>query len=50
MQDQVSDPLLGQMRMKFWEETVEKIYVGDTPSHPVAVELHHVSTRSSALI
>jgi NADH dehydrogenase [ubiquinone] 1 alpha subcomplex assembly factor 6 len=45
VQDQVSDPRLGQMRMKFWEETVDKIYVNDTPSHPVAIELYHVSTH-----
>lgn len=51
VQDQVSDPHIGQMRMKFWEETVDKIYVDHAPSHPVAVELHHVSTQgSSALI
>jgi NADH dehydrogenase [ubiquinone] 1 alpha subcomplex assembly factor 6 len=43
IQDQVSDLRLGQMRMKFWEETLEKIYVDDTPGHPVAVELYRVS-------
>jgi NADH dehydrogenase [ubiquinone] 1 alpha subcomplex assembly factor 6 len=43
VQDHVSDPHLGKMRMKFWEETLEKIYVGDIPSHPVAKELHRVS-------
>jgi NADH dehydrogenase [ubiquinone] 1 alpha subcomplex assembly factor 6 len=46
IQDQVTEPHLGQMRMKFWEETLDKIYVNDTPSHPVAVELHRVSAHS----
>ncbi|XP_021927289.1 NADH dehydrogenase (ubiquinone) complex I, assembly factor 6 isoform X2 [Zootermopsis nevadensis] len=45
VQDQVSDPHIGQMRMKFWEETVDKIYVDHAPSHPVAVELHHAIRR-----
>jgi NADH dehydrogenase [ubiquinone] 1 alpha subcomplex assembly factor 6 len=44
VQDHVSDLHLGKMRMKFWEETLEKIYVDDTPSHPVAIELYRVST------
>lgn len=45
VQDQVTEPHLGQMRMKFWEETVDKIYVSDPPSHPVAVELHRATKR-----
>jgi NADH dehydrogenase [ubiquinone] 1 alpha subcomplex assembly factor 6 len=44
VQDHVNDPHIGKMRMKFWEETLEKIYVDDTPSHPVAKELYRVST------
>ena len=46
VQDQVTEPHLGQIRMKFWEETVDKIYVNDPPSHPVAVELHRVSAQN----
>lgn len=45
VQDQVSDPNLGKMRMKFWEESVEKMYVDDTPSHPVVIELHRATKR-----
>jgi NADH dehydrogenase [ubiquinone] 1 alpha subcomplex assembly factor 6 len=45
VQDHVSDAHLGKMRMKFWEETVEKIYVDNTPNHPVAKELHRVSKK-----
>ena len=43
IQDQVSDPRIGQMRMKFWEEAVEKIFAGDAHKHPVALELYRVS-------
>ncbi|KAJ9589879.1 hypothetical protein L9F63_016997 [Diploptera punctata] len=45
VQDQVSDPRLGQMRMKFWEESVEKIFANDAPKHPVALELHRASKK-----
>jgi len=41
VQDQVTEPQLGQMKMKFWEETSDKIYVTDPPSQPVAVELQN---------
>ncbi|XP_069677054.1 NADH dehydrogenase (ubiquinone) complex I, assembly factor 6 isoform X2 [Periplaneta americana] len=45
VQDQVSDPRLGQMRMKFWEEVVERIYSDNAPSHPVALELHRATQQ-----
>lgn len=38
--DIVSDIRIGQMRMKFWEETLEKLYKDDVAKHPVASLLH----------
>ncbi|KAJ8867179.1 hypothetical protein PR048_030973 [Dryococelus australis] len=45
VQDHVSDSRIGQMRMKFWEDTIEKIYSDNVPQHPVAIELHHAFKR-----
>jgi len=42
VQDQVSKPQLGVMRMKFWEDSLDKIYAGKVPNNPVAVELAKV--------
>ncbi|XP_067006813.1 NADH dehydrogenase (ubiquinone) complex I, assembly factor 6 isoform X2 [Anabrus simplex] len=33
------------MRMKFWEDTLEKIYQNDVPKHPVAMELYRAVKR-----
>lgn len=43
--EQVSQPNIGLMRLKFWEETVDKCFTGDLnkiPKHPVAEELFRV--------
>ncbi|KAK7792591.1 hypothetical protein R5R35_005311 [Gryllus longicercus] len=40
VQDSVSETRIGQMRIKFWEETIEKLYRDEVPKHPVAVQLH----------
>lgn len=40
IQDQVSQGLIGQMRMKFWQDTLESIYHDGPPSQPVALQLH----------
>ncbi|XP_063236947.1 NADH dehydrogenase (ubiquinone) complex I, assembly factor 6 [Bacillus rossius redtenbacheri] len=46
VQDSVSDSQIGQMRMKFWEDTIEKIYAdSNVPQHPVAAELYSASKR-----
>lgn len=42
VEDLVSKPQLGAMRLKFWDESVEKIYNGKVPNNPVAVELAKV--------
>lgn len=45
VQDSVSDPRIGQMRLKFWEETIDNIYNGHVPKQPVASELCRAINR-----
>ena len=40
IQDQVSQGLIGQMRMKFWQDALEALYQDAPPSQPVALQLH----------
>ncbi len=41
VQDSVSEPHLGQMRMRFWTNLIEDIYANKRPpQHPVALQLH----------
>lgn len=40
IQDQVSQGLIGQMRIKFWQDTLESTHHGAPPSQPVALQLH----------
>lgn len=45
----VSEPLLGQIRLQWWRETIEGIYAGAPREHPVvealmsAIEMHELS-------
>ncbi|CAH2285603.1 NADH dehydrogenase (ubiquinone) complex I, assembly factor 6 isoform X1 [Pelobates cultripes] len=39
VKDSVSQRNLGLMRMQFWRDAVQEIYSGNTPHHPVALEL-----------
>lgn len=32
----VSEPSLGQMRLQWWRQTIDDLYAGNTPDHPVA--------------
>ncbi|XP_072013524.1 NADH dehydrogenase (ubiquinone) complex I, assembly factor 6-like [Amphiura filiformis] len=41
VRDVVSDHRLGQGRMVFWRESLNKIYSGSAPSQPVAMELSY---------
>lgn len=46
---QVSQSSIGEMRLKFWEDLVEKCFTKDVknvPQHPVAVELFKVNCDS----
>lgn len=45
MAEQVSQPNIGLMRLKFWEDALEKCYsndLRDIPKHPIALELFKV--------
>ena len=35
----VSEPILGQIRLKWWNDTISSIYEGETINHPVVMEL-----------
>lgn len=43
VKDQVSNAQLGVMRLKFWDDVVERVYSDKVPNNPVAVELSKVS-------
>ena len=45
VQDQVSQGLIGQMRMKFWSDTLETVYHNDPPAQLVALQLHEAVQR-----
>ena len=40
VQDQVSQGMIGQMRMKFWSDTLDSVYLNTPPAQLVAVQLH----------
>ncbi|KAJ7863118.1 isoprenoid synthase domain-containing protein [Mycena olivaceomarginata] len=48
VQDNVSLPTIGAVRMQFWRDAVRDIYAGNPPRHPVALALHR-ATRSASL-
>ncbi|XP_031572285.1 NADH dehydrogenase (ubiquinone) complex I, assembly factor 6-like isoform X2 [Actinia tenebrosa] len=37
IQDMVTEKHIGKMRIQFWKDTMEKIYKGHPPQHPVAL-------------
>lgn len=39
--ERVSEPLLGQMRLQWWRDTVVQIYAGEVREHAVVAELAH---------
>ncbi|KAF7985495.1 hypothetical protein HWV62_3693 [Athelia sp. TMB] len=43
IQDTVSNPMLGKMRMQFWRDTVKQINEGKPPRHPIALALFEAS-------
>lgn len=38
--ERVSEPRIGQMRLQFWIETLDKLFKGNIPEHPVSRELY----------
>jgi len=47
VQDSVSSPIIGEMRMQFWRDAVKSLAVGRPPHHPIAIALHDVSQSTS---
>ncbi len=41
----VSEPLIGQMRLRWWIDALEPIFAGAPPHHPVALALSEVVAR-----
>lgn len=45
VQDQVSQGMIGQMRMKFWSDTLDAVYQNAPPAQLVARQLHEAVQR-----
>jgi len=45
IQDIVSDPNIGRMRLQFWRDSLDNIYQGNPPQQPVALELAEATTE-----
>jgi phytoene synthase len=39
VRESVSEPALGEIRLRWWHDTIAAIYRGETPDHPVGQEL-----------
>lgn len=44
----VSSPTIGQFRMQFWRDTVNKTFAGNPPREPISILLHRALTDLSA--
>jgi NADH dehydrogenase [ubiquinone] 1 alpha subcomplex assembly factor 6 len=42
--ESVSNPLIGQMRVQFWKESLEKTFAGIPPREPICILLHKALT------
>lgn len=45
VQDTVSSPVIGKLRMQFWRDTIKDVSSGKEPRHPVGKALYAVSRR-----
>jgi NADH dehydrogenase [ubiquinone] 1 alpha subcomplex assembly factor 6 len=43
--EQVSEPMLGEIRLQWWRETIAGVFAGTPRQHPIAQELAAVVTR-----
>lgn len=43
IQDQISDVKIGEMRFKFWENSLIEIHKDKIPNHPILIELYTAS-------
>ncbi|KAF8895517.1 isoprenoid synthase domain-containing protein [Infundibulicybe gibba] len=46
IQDHVTNPTIGKMRMQFWRDAIKGIGDGRPPRHPIALALHEASQRA----
>ncbi|CAG8504199.1 9508_t:CDS:2 [Paraglomus brasilianum] len=46
VRENVSNPHIGSMRMQFWRETIDGVFKGNPPRHPIALILSDVLKRS----
>ncbi|THU87048.1 hypothetical protein K435DRAFT_745713 [Dendrothele bispora CBS 962.96] len=47
IQDNVSNPTIGMMRMQFWRDAIKAISDGNPPKHPIALALYDTSQRAN---
>ncbi|KAJ2969856.1 hypothetical protein NUW54_g12866 [Trametes sanguinea] len=47
VQDNVSNSMIGKMRMQFWRDAIKNIADGRPPRHPIALALHDASQRAN---
>lgn len=47
VQESVSNPIIGNMRMQFWRDALKGIADGRPPKHPIALALSDASRRAS---
>ncbi|KAI8969643.1 isoprenoid synthase domain-containing protein [Trametes punicea] len=47
VQDNVSNSMIGKMRMQFWRDAIKSIADGRPPRHPIALALHDASQRAN---
>ncbi|GAA93769.1 uncharacterized protein L969DRAFT_92312 [Mixia osmundae IAM 14324] len=45
IKDNVSNPMIGKMRLAFWRDALEGIFAGRPAQHPIALELSHAARR-----
>lgn len=50
IQDNVSDISIGQARLQFWNDAIDKLYTANVPAHPVIQELNKVSSKYSVSV
>ncbi|KAL6303453.1 isoprenoid synthase domain-containing protein [Sparassis latifolia] len=47
VQEAVSKPMIGKMRMQFWRDAVKAMSDGRPPRHPIALALHDASDKTN---
>ncbi|KAK0221836.1 isoprenoid synthase domain-containing protein [Armillaria fumosa] len=46
VQDTVSNPMIGQLRMQFWRDAIKSFSDGSPPRHPIALALYDACQRT----